>query len=373
LDLDDGVVHDLYQAAAGMLHWNVALARLDAVIGAVVSQLVVLDKTNGHLVLSEQPDHTPVVAVLDYIREYHRIDPHTAYMAKRPVGETLHTAAVFPLPSMNEHPFYRDFWLPYNVQSLLGAKIAEDDRHVAMIGLMRYFDAPAHSPAEVALAGRYFGHLSNAFRIAKHLQRLQVTAVVGHTLMASSPRPMILIDRNRVILAANVAAREFLAEGTTLLAANEVLACRDPESQYALLRALESIGTRQQQTDATTKRAAVRIKSRKRVDALCSIWDMRPETSMGAFGPQPAALLTIALPRTDDEIDSTLLGSMFDLTPAEVRLAKALMKGEDMARIATAQRISITTVRTQLKSIFSKTDTHRQAELVELLMRVTAL
>jgi DNA-binding CsgD family transcriptional regulator len=372
LDLDDGVVHDLYQAAAGMLHWNVALARLDAVIGAVVSQLVVLDKTNGHLVLSEQPDHTPVVAVLDYIREYHRIDPHTAYMAKRPVGETLHTAAVFPLPSMNEHPFYRDFWLPYNVQSLLGAKIAEDDRHVAMIGLMRYFDAPAHSPAEVALAGRYFGHLSNAFRIAKHLQRLQVTAVVGHTLMASSPRPMILIDRNRVILAANVAAREFIAKGTTLFANNEVLACRNPESQRALLRALERVGSRLQQ-DAATKRAAVRINSTVGVDVLCSVWDMRPETSMGAFGPQPAALLTVALPRTDAEVDPTLLGSMFELTPAEVRLANAIMKGEDMARIATAQRVSITTVRTQLKSIFSKTHTHRQAELVELLMRVTAL
>lgn len=373
MNLNDGVVQGLYQAAAGMLHWNTALAQLDAAIGSVVSQLVVVDKTDGRLVLSEQPDHTPIAAVLDYIREYHRIDPHTAYIATRPVGETVYTAEVFPAPSMNEHPFYRDFWFPYNVQSLVGAKIAEDDRHVAIIGLMRYFDSPAHSGAEVALAGRYFGHLSNAFRIAKHLQQLQFTAVVGHTLMASSQRPMVLIDNKLGILAANTAAREFLGKGTTLFAKDEVLVCRQQDSQRALLRALERIGTGRIPANLTTRRTAVRIKSTAGVDALCSVWDMRPETSMGAFGPQPAALLTVALPRTGDEVDPVLIGSMFDLTPAEVRLAESLMKGHDVGRIAAAQRVSITTLRTQLGSIFSKTDTHRQAELVELLMRVTAL
>ena len=94
---------------------------------------------------------------------------------------------------------------------------------------------------------------------------------------------------------------------------------------------------------------------------------------MGAFGPQPAALLTVALPRTAGEADPMLIGSMFELTPAEVRLANALMRGEGMARIAAVHRVSITTVRAQLKAIFAKTNTHRQAELVELLMRVTAL
>jgi DNA-binding CsgD family transcriptional regulator len=372
MDVDDGVVQDLYQAAAGMVHWNAALLRLDAAIGSVVSQLVVVDKTNGRLVLSEQPDHTPIAAVLDYVREYHRIDPHTAYIATRPVAETVHTADVFPAPSMDEHPFYREFWFPYNVQSLLGAKIAEDDHHVAMIGLMRYFDAPVHTSSEVALAGRYFTHLSNAFRIAKHLQKLQFTAIVGHNLMASSARPMILIGGDLSILAANTAARDLIRQGTTFVSVNELLACRHQASQRALLGALEKIGGGAC-SGPGTRRTAVRIKSLAGVDALCSVWDMRPETSMGAFGSQPAALLTVALPQTAGEVDPILIGSMFDLTPAEVRLAERLMKGDDMTCIAAAHRVSLATLRTQLRSVFSKTDTHRQAELVALLMRVTTL
>jgi DNA-binding CsgD family transcriptional regulator len=372
MDVDDGVVQDLYQAAAGMVHWNAALLRLDAAIGSVVSQLVVVDKTNGRLVLSEQPDHTPIAAVLDYVREYHRIDPHTAYIATRPVAETVHTADVFPAPSMDEHPFYREFWFPYNVQSLLGAKIAEDDHHVAMIGLMRYFDAPVHTSSQVALAGRYFTHLSNAFRIAKHLQKLQFTAIVGHNLMASSARPMILIGGDLSILAANTAATDLIRQGTTFVSVNELLACRHQASQRALLGALEKIGGGAC-SGPGTRRTAVRIKSLAGVDALCSVWDMRPETSMGAFGSQPAALLTVALPQTAGEVDPILIGSMFDLTPAEVRLAERLMKGDDMTCIAAAHRVSLATLRTQLRSVFSKTDTHRQAELVALLMRVTTL
>ena len=121
-----------------------------------------------------------------------------------------------------------------------------------------------------------------------------------------------------------------------------------------------AIGSVVSQLVVLDKTDAVRIKSRTRGDALCSVWDMRPETSMEAFAAQPAALLTVALPRMAGDADPMLIGSMFDLTPAEVRLANALMKGEGMARIAAVRRVSITTVRAQLKAIFAKTNTHRR-------------
>ena len=79
-DIDDAVVQGLYEAAAGTVPWKTALDALDAAIGGVIgSQVVVVDKTSGQLLLSEQPDHTPPDAVLEYIREYHRHDPHVPY------------------------------------------------------------------------------------------------------------------------------------------------------------------------------------------------------------------------------------------------------------------------------------------------------
>jgi DNA-binding CsgD family transcriptional regulator len=62
-----------------------------------------------------------------------------------------------------------------------------------------------------------------------------------------------------------------------------------------------------------------------------------------------------------------LLQALFDLTPAEARLASQLTTGKSVEQIALSSRLSLNTIRTQLKSVFSKTGVQRQAELVSLL------
>jgi DNA-binding CsgD family transcriptional regulator len=57
----------------------------------------------------------------------------------------------------------------------------------------------------------------------------------------------------------------------------------------------------------------------------------------------------------------------FQLTPAEVRLAVHLASGVSLTEAAERFGVTHNTVRAQLRSIFDKTDTHRQADLVRLL------
>jgi DNA-binding CsgD family transcriptional regulator len=62
-----------------------------------------------------------------------------------------------------------------------------------------------------------------------------------------------------------------------------------------------------------------------------------------------------------------LLQALFDLTPAEARLASQLTTGKSMEQIALSSGLSPNTIRTHLKSVFLKTGVQRQAELVSLL------
>ena len=62
-------------------------------------------------------------------------------------------------------------------------------------------------------------------------------------------------------------------------------------------------------------------------------------------------------------------GERFGLTPAEMRLAAYLMNGGTIASYAKAHDLSRNTVRNQLQAIYCKTGTHRQAELVGLLLQ----
>jgi DNA-binding CsgD family transcriptional regulator len=57
------------------------------------------------------------------------------------------------------------------------------------------------------------------------------------------------------------------------------------------------------------------------------------------------------------------LADLFGLSPAEARVAAALMTGKSLADIAAASGVQITTVRTQLRSILRKVGVKRQFDL----------
>lgn len=61
------------------------------------------------------------------------------------------------------------------------------------------------------------------------------------------------------------------------------------------------------------------------------------------------------------------LMDLFGLSAAEGRLARALCHGESLEKYASDQGLKLPTVKTQLRSVFAKTGTDRQAALVRLL------
>lgn len=60
----------------------------------------------------------------------------------------------------------------------------------------------------------------------------------------------------------------------------------------------------------------------------------------------------------------------FELTRSELRLVMLIAEGEDLATCGERLGWSRETTRSVLKTVFSKTETHRQAELVALLARL---
>ena len=64
------------------------------------------------------------------------------------------------------------------------------------------------------------------------------------------------------------------------------------------------------------------------------------------------------------------LQQAFCLTSAEARLAAALAEGASLKDYAASAGIAEGTARVQLKSVFAKTGTHRQAQLVALFWRL---
>lgn len=84
-------------------------------------------------------------------------------------------------------------------------------------------------------------------------------------------------------------------------------------------------------------------------------------------------LMTATLVRPLDAPGAEILEALFDLTPAESRVAQAIGNGLTVDGIARQADVSSETVRKQLKSVLAKTGLNRQAEFVRLVSSVRSL
>ena len=66
------------------------------------------------------------------------------------------------------------------------------------------------------------------------------------------------------------------------------------------------------------------------------------------------------------------VAAVFDLTAGEIRVAERLLTGRAPAEIARDLALAMSTVRSHLASIFAKTGTSRQSDLVRLATQLAA-
>lgn len=101
------------------------------------------------------------------------------------------------------------------------------------------------------------------------------------------------------------------------------------------------------------------------------VLQLAPLSERGALAHadrQAHAIAFLTDPDRGIVLDEALMERLYHTTPAEARLARELLGGDGLPEIAQRLGRSHATLKTQLQSLFAKTQTHRQADLVRLLM-----
>lgn len=84
-------------------------------------------------------------------------------------------------------------------------------------------------------------------------------------------------------------------------------------------------------------------------------------------------IVVIVDPEPQPEPPPMLLQRLFGLTKSEAQIAVMVTRAEGLKPIAEELSVSVTTVKTHLQHVFDKTGTHRQAELVRLVLTLDPL
>lgn len=174
----------------------------------------------------------------------------------------------------------------------------------------------------------------------------------------------VLLDDRKTILRLSDRAQAHLGEA---LATNKNRLCATERGCDALFQTMLDQSLKYGAHERDWRREAIGLKRADKGPLIVRVVSVDEEAHNLLDG---AALVLILLdPEECPEPSHTLLQQVFGLTRGEARLTNHLLCGHSLHDIALVTGVSITTVRSQIKSVLSKTHTRRQAQLVGLLTK----
>jgi DNA-binding CsgD family transcriptional regulator len=173
---------------------------------------------------------------------------------------------------------------------------------------------------------------------------------------------IVLLDREGRVVFANKAAKVIFRLGDGLRVEGALLRAERERDGLRLDEALRAVGTH----PGPVRRALLVHRGSGKEPLQMAIVGLR---FRGATPETPATIVLISDPeRPLDGSCGWWLAELYGLTSAERFVARELGSGRSPIEIATLAGVKPNTIRMQLKSIYRKTGTCRQAELVRLLL-----
>jgi pimeloyl-ACP methyl ester carboxylesterase/DNA-binding CsgD family transcriptional regulator len=225
---------------------------------------------------------------------------------------------------------------------------------VDALGDRRRFVAENHDLIELS---QTIPHLKTSFRILEALGRED--AGTDKPVKTGNGKPKFMVDaKGQIVWFNGIAVREFMLTKNMTIGDLKL-------GDSALVLTSQAIAQIAEAAEMP-KPFVIAIESKARGRAV----HMAATTLTSPEGERHLILEELEAP-WHDSIE-TMLQRAFGLTKSETGITGMLMRGTDMKEIAELRGSTLATVRTQVKAVLRKTQTHSQNELVRLCMIMAA-
>jgi DNA-binding CsgD family transcriptional regulator len=206
-------------------------------------------------------------------------------------------------------------------------------------------------------------HLNRAMQVGF---RLATDTVGARALDAFYRRSegALLVDEKCCVLWASQTAEGLITAGDRLSSVGRALTCHRADETHRLHQLVA--GCSAGVLDSAGGMLAVHGHSGRRPLSVL-VAPLRGEHPF-VLAPAATAILFVTDPDRVVSAPRSHLRELYGLTEGEARTAEALLEADRLADVAQKLGVTLATVRTLLQRVFEKTDTHRQSELVRLML-----
>jgi DNA-binding CsgD family transcriptional regulator len=350
------LIEEIYDAALEPALWEDVVVSINEYVGGQACGIFSKDSTNQagltHYYCGADPHYIQL-----YAETHSRFDPLSTLP---PPGRVVSIPDLVDYDEYRGGRFYQEWLRPQGCVDAANVVLEQSSRDSAILptvlsGARMIDDERRRRIAQIV------PHLRRALLINKTIDLKQSEAATLADTLNGLSAGLFLVDAGRRIVHANTAGDEILRAGDFLRSVNGQLVARDRKSNQALCEIfadhVDAPGIK-----GTTMLLTAHDGERYLMHALPLTSAARSLTGMTYKAVAALFVRKVAL----DNPCGELVGRMFELTPAELRVLLAIVKVGGVPETAAALGVAETTVKTHLHRVFAKTGSRRQADLVKL-------
>ena len=339
----------IYEAALQPELWPEVLRRVTLFTPSVSATLYAHDRVARTPTFHQSYGNDPVY-VAQYIERWAASNPIIEAMARLAPGDVAGLAAILDYEAFTRTPFFQEWGVPQGVCDSINVMLERTPTRVASLSLIRGNDHGLADEAAIRRLKLLVPHLLRAVRIGNVLEH----ATIAHDRISQAldalAEAVFLVNAGGGLVHANGPARALLADGLSLAGV------------YARRAALRIGKQRTGPKAAAEDRVLVEICNG--TPHVCHVLplDLPARPADGS----KLQLIVIKPGRATFEAVANAK-AVFALTGREGDVLFGLAEIGSIPAVAAALGISTNSVRSHVKTLFQKTGTNRQAELVALL------
>jgi DNA-binding CsgD family transcriptional regulator/PAS domain-containing protein len=353
------IVSAIYGSALTPQQWESALHEMKHALQGTGSALLIPGAPTWY-------NSTLLVEATQTYREYyHRLDRVAATAERGPVGVVRTGTELMPLVRNSE--FYEGWLRPFDIGDALIVRLTSAARPACLIVSAPKRTEPFDTAERVKLLSALVPHLQQALRTQDHLNDFAHRASNIAAAVDTVQHGIAVVGAGSTVVHLNAAAERILkgGDGLCIRSGNIDATCRsaDAELRRSIAGALfeHKCGSRSGNSFVCNRPSGKRP----------YVIHVLPFSSATDDPSDGRALVVLVDPEQQPKPATSLLTRIYGLTRAEADIALRVLRGDGLKPISEELSLSMATVKTHLQHVFDKTDTHRQAELVRLLLTIT--
>jgi DNA-binding CsgD family transcriptional regulator len=359
----ESVVAEFYEAAMAPDLWPEALDQMSDLLGGTSFVFGYHDDRGLAFGATNRldPDHQKRL-----LRDYVSTDtnPLLAAMPRLPVLASVPRVQLIPDEQYLRTGLYNDVFRPQKLTHVAIACLRRGGGAMITCGLLRQTRKELSSASMTAF-DRLMPHLRRTVDLTVRTLQMSVVQSAARAAGDASADVFVVVDDTRRVILCNEGGEKALEDADGICCLNGRL-CLTQATPRVVERFDDLVRSAAHRTG--DRGGDLRI-PRDEIGAAWAALVMPVPHRTGDLivRPPAAALVRLVDLEAKLSVPKSRLVIIYGLTEAEATLAVELLRGAQPEDVAQRRGLKVSTIRTQLRSIFAKTGTHRQSELMRLL------